>query len=153
MILTYWPPNFQAPALGQGVGLPPITNQYASCAAACGLVDISTQTPALFGYAGAARTNWAIASRGQGMESTNLDPEVENALRQFRTLDPAQKAQFNLAEVNEVELPPELAQPIAAAGDMPELPEAARVPAELGAGACPWLDRYIEYSDYGVPGL
>lgn len=85
------------------------------------------------------------------MENTNLDPEVENTLRKFRTLTPAQKAQFNLAEVNEVELPPELAQPIEAAGEMPELPESARVPAELGAGACPWLDRYIEYSRIWSP--
>jgi len=40
---------------------------------------------------------------------------------------------------------------LSAGSSVPPLPESARLPEDLGLGACPWLDDYIEFSKYWSP--
>lgn len=65
--------------------------------------------------------------------AVTLDPGLADVIRQYS----AQK-------LREPEPAPEPGTPLTL--EVPELPEAARLPEGLGAGVCPWLDEYIQFS-------
>lgn len=85
------------------------------------------------------------------MTQNHTDIETQRAahaaLQAAVTLDPGLAdviRQYSAQKLREPEPVPEPSAPLTL--EVPELPEAARLPEGLGAGVCPWLEEYIRFS-------